>query len=338
MVTGSLNNAKVFVLGGSPVCIEGGVFGKGPEKLWLPPTGADGYEYLTSGGFGWSVGSAANDLPQSLICGQTVDLDGVRISSTEPVDMSYSGIPPTPLSPYIGRNLANGQGRLDAMAVDRALSSPRSGIASFKIDCGEVGSASWTTPYTVLPASPPGREPGVSINDGADFTNDPDVRLFLAWRAWGWDKVKVSNDGGFAPSKTRVFELTSGDPIPWRLVVLGNERLPKTVYVRLHSPSQGGGWQTETFTDDIVLDTVVPQILALSFAPPGDLLAARRAVRVRAKDNRSGIKAVQVSKGKPRKKTKVQKFRRTLAAPGSGRVFVRVRDGAGNWSKWREVV
>jgi hypothetical protein len=107
------------------------------------------------------------------------------------------------------------------------------------------------------------------------------------------------------------------------------------VYIRFHRAF--GEWDDQTFTDDIVLDTVVPQIFSLSFAPPGDLLAVRRAVRVRAKDNRSGIKAVQVSKGKPRKKTKVQKFRRTLAAPGSGRVFVRVRDGAGNWSKWREV-
>jgi hypothetical protein len=177
----------------------------------------------------------------------------------------------------------------------------------------------------------------VSINDGADFTNDPEVQLHLGWKVWPLDKVKVSNDGGFAPSKTRVFALTNGDPIPWRLVVLGNERLPKTVYVRFHSPSRGGGWQTETFTDDIVLDTVVPQILSLSFAPPGELTSARRAVRVRAKDNRSGIKSVQLSKGKPRKKAKVLKFRRTLPAPGSGRVFVRVRDGAGNWSKWRDV-
>jgi hypothetical protein len=231
--------------------------------------------------------------------------------------------------------MAYGKGPADAVAIEEVLSYPHSGTATLKIDCGDYGGVSWTTPYTVLPASPPGREPGVSIDDGADFTNNPEVQLHFGWRGWDVDKVKVSNDGGFAPSRTRVFDLTSGDPLSWRLVVLGNERLPKTVYIRFHRAF--GEWDDQTFTDDIVLDTVVPQIFSLSFAPPGDLLAVRRAVRVRAKDNRSGIKAVQVSKGKPRKKTKVQKFRRTLAAPGSGRVFVRVRDGAGNWSKWREV-
>ncbi|MCU0298184.1 MAG: hypothetical protein MUF33_06655, partial [Candidatus Nanopelagicales bacterium] len=207
------------------------------------------------------------------------------------------------------KSMAYGKGPADAVAIEEVLSYPHSGTATLKIDCGDYGGVSWTTTYTVLPASPPGREPGVSIDDGADFTNNPEVQLHFGWRGWDVDKVKVSNDGGFAPSRTRVFDLTSGDPLSWRLVVLGNERLPKTVYIRFHRAF--GEWDDQTFTDDIVLDTVVPQIFSLSFAPPGDLLAVRRAVRVRAKDNRSGIKAVQVSKGKPRKKTKVQKFRRT---------------------------
>jgi hypothetical protein len=124
-----------------------------------------------------------------------------------------------------------------------------------------------------------------------------------------------------------------GDPIDWRLVVRGNERLPKTVYVRY---GYRGGWETRSSnTHDIVLDTVVPQILTGSLQGPSSLAAASRTLRVKAKDNRSGLASIQVSGGKPNKKAKVRKFRKSVPAPKSSKVFVRVRDGAGNWSKWR---
>ncbi len=94
VMTGSLNNARLSGLARA-VCLDGGIFGKEEATLWLPQRGSDGYEYMTSGGAQWMVGSAAN-LPQSLICAQVIALDRVRISSAQPVDMSYPGLAPTP--------------------------------------------------------------------------------------------------------------------------------------------------------------------------------------------------------------------------------------------------
>ncbi len=339
VVTGLLNNARVGGLGEGAACSDIPPLGGGPKHWWLPQRGSEVYDYMTSGALLWGVSVSASSevIPQSLFCTVDVSLDGVRITTSEPVDLSWPG--GFPLMPGANRTSATGNLPGDMSAVAEALELPRSGAASVIVDCGALGTARWTRPYTVVPDSPQGRDPGVSINDGADFTNDPDVKLHLGWKVWPLDKVKVSNDGGFAPSKTRVFDLVNGEPIPWRLVVLGNERLPKTVYVRFHSPSAGGGWQPETFTDDIVLDTVVPQILSVTLLAPGaaSLAASRRSLRIKAKDNRSGVKSVQISSGKPRKKAKVVKYRKAVPAPGSGRLYVRVRDGAGNWSRWRGV-
>jgi hypothetical protein len=338
-VTGVLNNARFSGLGEGSTCSDSPPLGGASKHWWLPQRGSEVYGYMTTGAGLWalSVSAASEAIPQSLLCTVDVSLDGVRLTASDPVDLSWpEGFP---VMPGAKRTAANGSVGVDLTAVARALASPRTGTASFAVDCGGVGTARWTIPHTVVPDSPAGRDTGVSIDDGADFTNNPDVLLHLGWKAWPIDKVKVSNDGGFAPSKTRVFDLTSGDPLPWRLVVLGNERLPKTVYVRFHSPSRGAGWDQITYSDDIVLDTVVPQILSLTITQPGatSLASSRRTLRVKAKDNRSGVQSIQISKGKPRKKAKVVKYRKAVAAPGSGRLFVRVRDGAGNWSKWRGV-
>jgi hypothetical protein len=196
------------------------------------------------------------------------------------------------------------------------------------LDCGALGSAAFTVPLVVVPNAPLDRDEGVSINDGADFTNTPSVRLYLGWDGLV-DKIKASNDGGFAPSKSKEIRLDSEAPPSWRLVDLGNERLPKTVYVKLHHPVYG--W-SESFTDDIVLDTVKPQVVSVSISGSGaaSLSAGSRTVRVKARDNKSGLASIQISAGKPKKTAKVLQFRKSVSAPKSGRVFVRVRDGAGN--------
>lgn len=303
----------------------------GDSRLWFPPRGSDEYRALVPLGIAWNVTAANSTLPVSLFCEQEIALDGVRISSPAPVDFSANQGQGTALRPSAG-----GLVGIDLAGAEQAFASPHSGTASFRLDCREHGGASWTRPYTVLPTPPEGREAGVSIDNGADFTNAPEVKLYLGWSAWTYKSVKVSNDGGFAPTKTREFDVTA-DPLPWRLVVLGSERLPKTVYVRFQSIS--GDWEPMTYTDDIVLDTVVPQIqsVTLTQTSASSLASARRTLRVKAKDNRSGVTSIQISKGKPRKKVRIVKYRRALPAPASGRIFVRVRDGAGNWSKWRGV-
>ena len=266
--------------------------------------------------FGWIVRTASG---QSLppICREEVLWDGESVSRGE-IDMHFPGL------------YAVGTAPGESAAIQRVIAQPHSGTAQMHIDCGEAGAGTWSTPLTVYPASV--RETGVSINDGADYTNSPDVRLFLGWRHLT-GKVKISNDGGFAPSRSQTFDLTSSDPMPRRLVNLRNERLPKTVYVRFKPII--GDWETETYTDDIILDTVVPEILSLSISDTGNLAVVHRAVQVRAKDNKSGITSIQVAKNRPNRHTKILKFRKSVPAPRSGRVFVRVRDGAGNWSAWK---
>ncbi|MEI2644104.1 MAG: hypothetical protein V9G10_17845 [Candidatus Nanopelagicales bacterium] len=212
--------------------------------------------------------------------------------------------------------------------------SPGRHSASAMIDCGDFGTARWITPIVVLPRPDPERPTGVSIEDGADFTNSKRVRLWLGWEGLV-DKVRLSNDGGFAPSRTKEIALDQRGALDWTLVELAAERIPRQVYVKFHSVEQG--WLRQTYSDDIILDTVRPEILSASIDSGGSvsqLTASKRPLRVRAKDNKSGVAQAQIAAGKPRTTARVVTFGKRLSAPTRGAVFVRVRDGAGNWSKW----
>jgi hypothetical protein len=61
-------------------------------------------------------------------------------------------------------------------------------------------------------------------------------------------------------------------------------------------------------------------------------------VRIRARDNASGITGMQVSLGVRATRQRFRPFsRRPIVVRGTGRIWVRVRDGAGNVSPWRVV-
>ena len=94
----------------------------------------------------------------------------------------------------------------------------------------------------VFAAPPPGFV-GVSINQGAQFTNTPNVALSPIWPPFT-KTIVISNDGGFANAQVLPVEAF----VPWILDSSGPERLPKIVYLRF-------GDSTQTFTDDIILDT-----------------------------------------------------------------------------------
>lgn len=230
--------------------------------------------------------------------------------------------------------LPNGGTLLQGAPLTDVTSKVGVAQADLGLDCGALGTAAWSMPLVVLPSAPDDREPGVSIDDGADFTNSTKVKLHLGWDGL-LDRVKVSNDGGFAPSRTEEIKVRKEGPLDWTVIELAAERIPRTVYVKFHYIAYG--WQKQTFSDDIILDTVKPEVVAAALGGSGaaTLASAQRSLRVRAKDNRSGIASMQVSSGKPKKKAKVVKYRKAVKVPGAGRVFVRVRDGAGNWSKWR---
>jgi hypothetical protein len=166
-----------------------------------------------------------------------------------------------------------------------------------------------------------GKRVGVSINGGAEFTNDPVVEI----TALGPDaatETLISNDGGFAAP---VSFPAAMDSFPWRLPETGGVRLPKTVYVRF----DGGGLDnTRTFSDDIVLDQTAPAVSAAR-------LRGRR-LAIRARDSISGVSSMQfrLSNGRA---TSFHRFARVSRVRGSAPRSVRVRDRARNVSRWRAV-
>jgi hypothetical protein len=187
--------------------------------------------------------------------------------------------------------------------------------------------------------NPPGapRLYGVSVNGGAEFTSSPDVTLNLVYpeSATG---VVMSNDGGFLTAMAL-------DPSPkmrWRLASSGSERLPKTVYVRFLS----GPFVTDAYSDDVILDETRPLVLAASAraARASSMRGVqarsrlRRLVQVSARDNASGVAGMQISVGRRDKGMRFRGYSRdTVLVSGAGQIWVRVRDGAGNVSPWREV-
>jgi sugar lactone lactonase YvrE len=190
-------------------------------------------------------------------------------------------------------------------------------------------------PCAVCPA-PPAGQVSVSIEDGARFTNDPHVMLDLVWPPAN-DFALISNDGGFRTAQ----RIALAPRVPWRLDSSGPERLPKTVYVRwanqLSTPSQ-------TFTDDIILDEAAPTVSSALVSRAGRRSAVRAAagggrfvVRVRAKDNLSGLGKMQLAANK-RKPGKLRAFHSLLTVTAlRAPVYVRVRDRAGNMSRWRRL-
>jgi sugar lactone lactonase YvrE len=179
----------------------------------------------------------------------------------------------------------------------------------------------------VRPAPPAGAV-GVSINNGAQFTNSPSVTLSAVWTPFA-ETVTVSNDGGFAGAQSVPVVATLG----WLLDSSGPERLPKTIYARFDG-------STQTFQDDIILDQVPPTVTSAT----ASTLARARSVRaagsgfrlaLAGSDDNSGLSDVQ--------------FAQDPAAPGAFRPyveqdtvddlprFVRLRDRAGNLSGWHPV-
>ena len=289
-------------------------------------------EGLTSAQILW--GASTNSAPGTTgSCIHSVAIGGTAVFAGPPARAVASWINPWISLDFPDLRKAGGT-RVEGPGFTAVSAKPGRYQAALAVECGSLGSARWTLPVVVLPAPDPDRPDGVSIEDGQDFVNSPRVRLWLGWEGLV-DKVRVSNDGGFAPSKTKEIRLREGGPLDWTLVELAAERIPRTVYVKLHYVESG--WQKQTFTDDIILDTVKPEVVNASLGGSGAarLSASQRTLRVKDKDNKSGIASMQVSSGKPKKKAKVVKFRKVVKVPGAGRVFVRVRDGAGNWSKWR---
>ena len=234
----------------------------------------------------------------------------------------------------------DGDGTFEYVGGDSAtVSFESSGSTTIKAkvttSLGKSAIASFTT--FVYPR-PEGLDTGVSINDGAQFTNDPNVTLSVVWPG-GATQGRVANDGGFGGAQS--FSLAP--TVRWKIASSGSERLPKTVYVRFQSSTAFPGVDpTKTFQDDIILDQTAPVIASASLAGTARTSATSAKTksyraRVKATDKTSGVAKVQGAANR-KKPLKAQKYKSTTTFRSSAKPgWVRVQDNAGNWSRWKRL-
>jgi len=183
---------------------------------------------------------------------------------------------------------------------------------------------------------------GVSIEDGADYTDSPKVQVNLSWPRSAM-AVLLSNDGGFKNYKrVSLSKITT-----WTLASTGSERLPKTIYVRY---VMSDGSRSETFTDDIILDETDPTMGTVSAQRISGMtvnaLSLFRAklpsvkMTIAASDANSGLDRIEIKGGSKTLRftvnPKTKKFVVTLTTSKTS-VQVRSVDRAGNVSKWKTV-
>ncbi len=195
---------------------------------------------------------------------------------------------------------------------------------------------------------------GVSINDGEEFTNSRDVKLNLSFSGMV-AQVAVSNDGGFPKSQTQIFDVVN-NTVDWTLKASTPLQMSRKVYVRYRvydytNDGALGAWQKTTYSDDIILDTTAPVITKASITNVsrgsyrlldrvGLALRKLKRVQLSARDDKTGVSEYQIStSAKPTEAVSAGFGQATVVAVSKSRktVFVRAKDGAGNWSAWKSV-
>ncbi len=194
------------------------------------------------------------------------------------------------------------------------------------------------------PPPPPTPQPcefySLSINEGALFTNDPNVSLGLCGPGAEW--MMLSNDGGFGGASWQNF--TSAVP-GWTLTTYGNTILPRYVYAR-YQDSDGNIYGN--FFDDIIYDPTAPSGVAAF--DPGQLLGGQRLAQLSmlmvnqtntelflsVSDDNSGLDEMQVSLSPNFDGAAWQDYTGivpvTFTKDGVQTVYTRFRDKAGNIS------
>ena len=210
------------------------------------------------------------------------------------------------------------------------------------INANQAGGFGWDSApevsrtFTILP-SPLTGETGVSIKNGDSFSNTKQVTLYLIWPEYA-TAVRISNDGGFAASKTQTKELAAS--IKWELDDSVKGVFTKLVYVRFNGVAD----TTKTYTDDIILDTTAPVVESAS----ATALSGSIAVSVKATDDITGVDQIQIKNGTT---TVTKDYAAEVSVPladislsvlsmgvqnlAAASVEVRVSDNAGNWSAYK---
>jgi hypothetical protein len=210
-------------------------------------------------------------------------------------------------------------------------------VTAVRVTDGVGTTATASTPLKISNPAGAASLLGISVNSGAQYTRTPDVTLLVKAPTTA-SSILVSNDGGFLAPAT--FPIASS--IKWKLDSSGPERLPKTIYVRFFT----GPFASETFQDDIILDETPPKVDQASVAPvaaaaPATASAAKAKLKkwklkVKATDSNSGVAKIQATSNK-RKPGKLLTYKRKLTVKSAKRPrWIRARDRAGNYSRWRK--
>jgi hypothetical protein len=196
-----------------------------------------------------------------------------------------------------------------------------------------VGLTNVTTNNLSVTATTIAGQLGMTIDNGAQYTNSPNVTLGIVGPPT-ITQLLVANDGGFLAAR----QFAPAKQIEWKLDSSGPERLPKTVYVRFVS----GPTTSPNYTDDIILDERPPVVQTASVAAAAASLASVSRLRswkvkVKASDSNSGVAGIQVAV-KKKKPSKLVAYKTKLKVKLASRPkFIRARDRAGNYSPWKKL-
>ena len=225
------------------------------------------------------------------------------------------------------------------MINTRTLKFTEIGSKTVGVRVTSLGGISGTATMSIeVRKAPPVGEPGVSILDGASFVNTKSVKVSLIWPA-NATEARISNDGGFAASKTNTVPLASS--VDWDLDDSVKGLYTKVIYVRFNG---SGIDTTKTYTDDIILDITAPVVESSS----ASAISGSIDVTMKATDDITGVDKVEVKNGTTTVikdyKTKVSVSEKELGLTvsaasvhkaNSSVIEVRVSDKAGNWSSYQ---
>jgi hypothetical protein len=171
---------------------------------------------------------------------------------------------------------------------------------------------------------------GLSINDGALYTNQVTVTLSISSRP-DTAQMQVSNDGGFAGAQWETYSSHK----TWQITQYGNYVIPRVVYVRYMDLS---GNTSSTFSDDIILDVTAPTgsvSIVLGAAASKRTRASTVTLALSATDDVSGVGSMMLSNRADFVGASWQAYATsaTWTLDVNNTVYVRFRDNAGNVSQ-----
>lgn len=211
---------------------------------------------------------------------------------------------------------------------------------------------------------------GLTINNGAVATNNPNVTLSARWPYLA-ETILISNDNSFGETSGTV-SLPVADEIGWTLSATRSAGSPERSKMVVYAQFSGGTAGKEIYSDDIILDQQAPVITGARYRRLGSRaqstkttlhqsksstakrrtrpVKTQRSIQVRAVDENSGVEFIEVA----RISSSIPLARRRVSKPGDrgerrtvsslavttamrARLLVRAIDVAGNVSRWRAV-